>query len=133
MLVLPGQNASELAAAVRAETYMMALDDVPFWAVEEALRLWYRGEHGQSFDYRWAPEAATLRRLALVETQRLRNRISVIDKVLSAQPRQNNKAELDAGMAAMRGLNVARQMGDPEVLKSLTFAKAIELGRENDE
>jgi hypothetical protein len=67
MLVLPAKESGEIATEAKSEAYMAALDDVPFWAVQEAMRRWYRGEYGPKYDYRWQPPPATLRELALIE------------------------------------------------------------------
>src|SRR6516164_9708377 len=46
LLVLPGQRTTEVAAEAKAAAYMMALDDVPYWATEAAVRSWYRNDCG---------------------------------------------------------------------------------------
>ena len=63
MLVLPTASQNEASAEARAEAYLVALDDVPVWAVRSAIRLWHRGEcgkdaRGEPFDYHWPPAAA---------------------------------------------------------------------------
>lgn len=72
LLTLPSREAGELAAEAKGEAFMEALDDVPCWAVKEAMRRWHRGEHGDSHDYRWQPAPATLRRLARIEELRVK-------------------------------------------------------------
>jgi len=46
LLVLPGQRTTEVAAEAKAEAYMMALDDVPYWATEAAVRSSFRNDCG---------------------------------------------------------------------------------------
>jgi len=55
LLALPGQRSTDTGNEAKGEAYLAALDDVPPWAVQEAVRKWYRGEHGSKFDYRWSP------------------------------------------------------------------------------
>lgn len=77
-LTLASQKASHTAAEARGEAFMMALDDVPYWATEAAIRGWYRGESvpppGEAYDFKWVPDPATLRRLARGEEYKIRNR-----------------------------------------------------------
>lgn len=86
MLTLPSREAGDLAAEAKSEAYMAALDDVPCWAVQEAMRRWYRGECGAKHDYRWQPAPATLRELALVETYRVRAVRRKMSQLLTAEP-----------------------------------------------
>lgn len=67
MLVLAGREAGEYAATAKGEAFMMALNDVPFWAVEEAMRRWYRKEcdtGAETFDYHWMPDPGSFRDIA---------------------------------------------------------------------
>jgi hypothetical protein len=75
MKVLSAQKTDSFGYEARAEAYLIALDDVPFWATDEALRKWYRGEHGHKFDYQWMPAPADLRKLAMNEVYLLRARL----------------------------------------------------------
>lgn len=86
LLALPGQRSSDTGNEAKGEAYLAALDDVPPWAVQEAIRKWYRGEHGSKFDYRWSPVPADLRALARNEEFKVRGRITVLDRMLSAVP-----------------------------------------------
>lgn len=130
LLVLSLQKTSEQASDARAEAYMAALDDVPYWAVEEAIRKWYRSEYGADHNYSFAPDPAVLRKVAQIEAMRLQVRIADLERVLSAQPRQDHSKQLAEGRAAMKGLNIVRAMDDPDAVKSLTFDKAVKLGQE---
>jgi len=86
LMVLPGAKSSETANEARGEAYLAALDDIAPWAVQEAVRKWYRGEHGPKFDYRWAPVPADLRGLAYAEQFRVKNRITMLERVAHAEP-----------------------------------------------
>lgn len=86
MLTLPSREAGDLAAEAKSEAYMAALEDVPFWAVQEAMRRWYRGECGTKHDYRWQPAPATLRELAQIETYRVRAVRRKMSELLDAEP-----------------------------------------------
>jgi len=68
-----------------------ALDDVPHWAVAAAQRRWYRGdcglnEHRQPYNYTWRPAPADLRRIALFEAWRVKQRAQTLRKLLAAEP-----------------------------------------------
>lgn len=86
LLTLPSKESGELAVEVKSEAYMMALDDVPFWATQAAMRRWYRGECGEKHDYRWQPAPATLRSLALDEVLRVKVTRRNIERLLEAEP-----------------------------------------------
>lgn len=67
MLVLGGREAGQFAAAARGEAYMIALEDIPIWAIEEAMRRWYRrgcDTESEKFDYRWMPDPGSLRTIS---------------------------------------------------------------------
>lgn len=65
MVVLPSREAGDLAAEAKGEAYMAALEDIPSWAVQEAMRRWYRGECGANHDYKWQPGPSTLREISM--------------------------------------------------------------------
>jgi hypothetical protein len=111
MLAKPARAGSPQAAEARGEAYTMALDDVPYWAVWEAIRLWYRGEcgnddRGKLYDYQWAPDSAVLRKLALGVVGQVLWRIRDLEKLLSAVPFRDCTVELERGRAALRGLGL---------------------------
>lgn len=90
--VLAGRETGEQAGEAKGEAYMAALEDVAFWAVEEGQRRWYRGEYGDSHDYKWMPDPATLRQLARQEEFLAKNTISKLQSILDAEP-LNEKCE----------------------------------------
>jgi hypothetical protein len=99
-LVLPSREAGELANEAKGEAYMAALEDVPSWAVQEAMRKWYRAECGPRHDYKWQPAPATLRELAMTETYRVMGVRRRLNEVLVAEPLLEFTAEQEAAMRA---------------------------------
>lgn len=92
LLTLPGMRTSETGAEAKGEAYMAALDDVPSWAVGEAVRGWYRGTHpaphvengkAHPYDFSWAPAPAVLRNLAVFEAWKFENRAREVEKLLN--------------------------------------------------
>lgn len=126
--VLPAAKTTELAAEARGEAYMMALDDVPVWAVEEAIRKWYRGQHGAGDDYHWAPDPARLRELAMSEAWVLRGQIIELETILGAVEYRDCEPELARGRAAMAGI-YRTMAGGADALRALTFEEAIAAGQ----
>lgn len=131
LMVLGGTKASELAGEAKAEAYMVALEDVPSWAVVATSRRWYRSgcgndENGRPYDYRFMPDPAAMRRLSVIESHRARGQITELQKVLDAVPYRDCSAELERGRLAMRGLH--KTMEDKGDIAALTFNQAIEIG-----
>ena len=92
MMVLPSVMQNELSAEARGEAFMAALDDIPVWSVQAAIRKWYRGdcgsdERGRCYDYHWSPAPAELRRIAFAEMWRIKSRSQSLRRLLSAVPR----------------------------------------------
>jgi hypothetical protein len=91
MRVLASTTPNEASAEARGEAFMMALDDVPTWAVAAALRRWYRGDggkdaRGQPRDCHWCPAPADLRAIALVELWPVKERIARLRDLQRAEP-----------------------------------------------
>jgi hypothetical protein len=83
-MVLAGKEAGELASEAKGEAFIDALEDVPSWAVQEAMRKWHRAEYGPRHDYKWQPAPATLRELAMIEVYRVKGiRRRLADLVLA--------------------------------------------------
>lgn len=99
-LVLPGRESGDLAAEAKGEAYMAALDDVPSWAVQEAMRKWHRSEYGPKHDYKWQPAPATLRELALIETLMVKATRRKLNELLLAEPLLEFTDEQRAAMKA---------------------------------
>jgi hypothetical protein len=91
MLALPAQKQNELGAEATGEAFQVLLDDLPTSCVAEAIRKWYRGEcgmneRGEPYDQTWRPSPADLRRLALTELCAVRYKITVLKRLLKAEP-----------------------------------------------
>lgn len=97
LLALASQRTSETGAEAKGEAYMAALDDVPAWAVDEAVRGWYRGtshqEPRQPHDFRWAPAPAVLRRLAQIELFKVKGRAIALTQLLNAEEKREFSEE----------------------------------------
>lgn len=94
-LALPRAKTNEIEIEARAEAYMDALDDVPSWAVQAAIRGWHRRAYGDKHDYRWAPVPSELREVAEIEAWKAARRMQECERVLAAVP-------LNEGTQAMR-------------------------------
>ena len=91
MLTLPSTSQNEISVEARGEAYLIALDDLPAWAAEAAIRRWYRGEcgvnqQGKPYDYHWCPAPAELRHIASVDAHRIGRRIHILKQLLLAEP-----------------------------------------------
>ena len=134
--VLAGEKRSELGTDAWSEVYLDVLDDVPYWAVDVALKLWFKhdcgtDEKGKPHDYKWAPDPGTLRKIALRETYNMSARIGTLQRLLDAREYVDCSAQLAQGRAAMAGLK--RALADPEAARSLTFEQAVKLGNEPEQ
>lgn len=131
MMVLPGQRTSEEGAEAKGEAYLMALEDLPAWALQAAIRRWYRKEsglddRGRPFDYRWMPDPSTLRGLVIREIWPVKERADHMRVVLDAMPFVDSAADLEKGRLAMRGL--LQKLGDEDAMRRLTFDDAVAAG-----
>ncbi|MET4297069.1 hypothetical protein ABIB06_007844 [Bradyrhizobium sp. LB8.2] len=84
LLAYPIPNGTSEAGRARAEAYLVALEDVPPWAIAEAIKRWHRGECGQGYNYRWAPAPAELRQLSKERVRPARETIAHLEAVLAA-------------------------------------------------
>lgn len=84
----PSAGMTELGAAARGKSYMIALYDLPAWAVEDAITRWYRGavDGVPSEDFKWAPDTAMLRRIAVGLLEPYRENAKTIRLLLEAKP-----------------------------------------------
>jgi hypothetical protein len=85
IMALGGKKLSDLAGEAKGEAYMAALTDVPCWAVEEAVRKWYRGEFDKVYDYSFPPAPAILRKHARDGQYMLRYRGQRLRNLLQAE------------------------------------------------
>jgi hypothetical protein len=122
MLALPTQKVTEVAAEARIEAFMMAVEDLPYWAVVAAIKGWYRGRYGDEHDYTWRPAPATLRRLAHLEAWKVASRIRELKGVIeaeelvtySAKYRENMNRRLKAVVAWFPFVGASAQEGPPD-------------------
>ena len=113
LLALPSKAGGEATGEAKGEAYMMALEDMPAWAVTGAIRGWYRGEHGPDHNYTFAPAPAVLRRLAMAERWKVEGRVRELQGLLDAVPEpefsDDHRAEmLDKLKLVYAGLGVDR-------------------------
>lgn len=68
---LAGRQRSESEGIAKAEMYHDAIDDLPAWAIDKAVKRWARGECPYSVEekpkYDFPPSPATLRKMALFD------------------------------------------------------------------
>ena len=84
LLASPIANGTQEAGRARAEAYLVALDDIPPWAIAEAIKRWHRGECGYGYNYRWAPAPAELRELSIERLRPAKETIARLEAVLGA-------------------------------------------------
>lgn len=137
LTVLAGERKSDLVEEARSDVYLDVLDDIAWWAVDSAVRAWFRhdcatDERGRPYDYKWAPDPGTLRKIALKFTYPIRARIGAIQRVLEAREYVDCTKQLEAGRAALAGMNKAIKAGDLDAARSLTFNDAVRLGSSNE-
>jgi hypothetical protein len=97
-MALPSKEAGDMAGDAKGEAYMAALEDVPSWAVQEAMRRWYRGECGEKYDYVWQPGPSTLRTISMTETYRVMAVRRKLNELLLAEPIREFTPEQEAAM-----------------------------------
>jgi len=90
IMALGGKKFSDLTGEAKGEAYMLALNDVPCWAVEETVRKWYRGEFDKEYDYSFPPSPAVLRKHAREEQYMVRHRARRLRELLQAQAEEEN-------------------------------------------
>jgi hypothetical protein len=104
--VLAGSKSSASESELKAEAYTVAVEDLPIWAIEAAIRGWYRGAYGER-NYAWPPAPAELREAADSEAKKLRGRAIDLRKLLHAQPIREysleHRAEMIQKIAAVVG------------------------------
>lgn len=84
LMAYPMSGGSEETGRARAMAYLAALDDVPPWAIADAVRRWHRGECGADHNYRFAPSPAELRSAAMDILQPAKQTISHLTAILTA-------------------------------------------------
>lgn len=91
----------EGSSDVKLRGYILAVEDLPAWAVGEAARRWFRGDCGaQRYDF--APAPATLRSIAQGIAQVAAGQLVVMRRILAAQPSEEISAEERARVARLQ-------------------------------
>lgn len=107
----PSQQLGDAEQMARAGMYRAALEDVPAWAVDRAVKFWMRREHSEGREnYAFAPSPPQLRRLAVIACGPVRGELQKLRRLLSAKVERNLTHE-------QRAANVER-------LKSIVGGKA---------
>lgn len=65
LMAYPMAGSTAEAGTARGEAYLVAVEDVPPWAIAEAIRRWHKGQCGPDHNYRFAPAPAELREVAM--------------------------------------------------------------------
>lgn len=85
LMAYPMSGGSEEAGKARANAYLAALDDLPPWAIADAIKRWHRGEGGgKDANYRFAPAPAELRYAVMQILQPAKQAVAHLEAVLSA-------------------------------------------------
>lgn len=85
LMAYPTAGGSEESGKARATAYLGALDDVPPWAIADAIRRWHRGEGGgNGANYRFAPAPAELRYSVMQILQPAKQTIVHLESILTA-------------------------------------------------
>lgn len=85
MLMAYPTGGSEESGRARATAYLAALDDVPPWAIADAIRRWHRGEGGgRDANHRFAPAPAELRYSAMQILQPGKQTVTHLQNLLGA-------------------------------------------------
>ncbi|MGY4154270.1 MULTISPECIES: hypothetical protein [Bradyrhizobium] len=108
-VLLMGQFRNARLTAVEAEIagkhYLLALRDVPSWAVEIAVDSWSSGlcgndEHGEPYDCAWWPVPFVLKKIAINVTFPLYKQTRTLHRLLAAEPIVEFSDEHRASMRA---------------------------------
>jgi hypothetical protein len=93
LLMSPSRSArlGEIEAEIAGKHYLIALKDVPTWAVEVAIENWLRGccgnnQRGEPYDCEWRPAPAALRQIAVSVKRSLADQIQTLRRLLNAEP-----------------------------------------------
>lgn len=107
LLLKGGAKLDQSSSDAFTEDYLDAIEDLPAWAVREAIRKWNRAESvpfdGKKHDFNWRPQPPTLRRLAQHELVGVRARMLDLQKVCDAQPLIEYSDEHRKGMLERLG------------------------------
>jgi hypothetical protein len=106
-----GQN-DEAAAELRGEAYLLALDDLPGWAIRSAVMRWLRGDCAEvapaetPFSFKWQPAPGELRRVAYHEMFKVKARMMELQRICEAALPAFTDEHCDKMQAKLREINV---------------------------
>lgn len=92
LVCFPSAATDEESAGMRAKGFLVALDDVPPWAVERACRAWLRGEVDGGTP-KFAPSPPELRKVALQQMAPVFREKRSWERVLAAEIEPEYSAE----------------------------------------
>jgi hypothetical protein len=84
LMAYPTAGGSEESGKARAQAYLVSLDDVPPWAIAEAIKRWHKGQFSGQHNYRFAPAPAELREGCMSVLQPAQQTIAHLEDVLRA-------------------------------------------------
>ncbi len=84
LMAYPMAGGSEESGRARAQAYLAAIDDIPPWAIADAIRRWHRGEGLSGSNFRFAPAPAELRLAAMHVLQPAKQTIAHLSSLLNA-------------------------------------------------
>ncbi|WP_336488314.1 hypothetical protein [Methylobacterium nigriterrae] len=102
-------------ADIKIGAYLDAVDDLPAWAIREAMRRWRRGEvSGDARDLDFAPKPPRLRRLAQSIAATASGQAIRLQRILDAQPEDEMPEEARAENQK-RLVAVLKDIGEPAI------------------
>jgi hypothetical protein len=99
---------NESQAAVKCEVYLSTLNDLPAWAVEEAVNRWFRGECGEGHNYSFAPSPAVLREIASFVARVAAGQLILFRRILNAKALPPPVTEEQRAVIAARAQDIIR-------------------------
>lgn len=86
----------EMVAGVKTDAFLDALEDLPAWAIREAVRRWRRGEVDgvDPQDFKFAPKPQQLRRAAMLMVNVARGQAVRLQRILDAEAEKPVSADV---------------------------------------
>jgi hypothetical protein len=110
------RNLADDDLAIRAETYLDALDGLPGWTVSVAVRRWFGGKCGGTLkDYDFAPSEARLRSVADRLVEATKGQVICFRRLLVAEPeREVTEADRLRQAAELKALSIGLRSAEAE-------------------
>lgn len=84
---------SAVTSAAKIEMYADAIEDLPAWSIDKAIKRWAVGECPTSIEespnYTWPPSPATLRKMAMLELHLPRRYVAMLTNLVDAIPMED--------------------------------------------